>query len=110
MEEIMTGPRSVPVQPHRTRARRLLPFLAAITLACSEHPTMPQVPDNAPASVRLHPYLAPVTTTTASGTSLLRVGQPAQLVSLGIEGGSSSRVLVLSDADGNSTTQLANSI
>jgi hypothetical protein len=49
-------------------------------------------------------------TPSASGTSFLRVGQSAQLVSLGIESGSSSRVLVLSDADGNSTSQLANSI
>jgi hypothetical protein len=65
---------------------------------------------DATASVRLHPYLAPVTTTTGSGTSFFRVGQSAQLVSLGTEGGSSSRVLVLSDADGNSTTALANSI
>jgi hypothetical protein len=72
---------------------------------------MPQVPStDAPASVRLHPYLAPVTTSSTSGTSFLRVGQSAQLVSLGTEGGSSSRVLVLSDADGRSTTELANSI
>ena len=107
----MTGPRSATVQPHRTRARRLLPFLAAIGLACSEHPTMPQLPGtDAPASVRLHPYLPTVTSPTGSGTSFLRVGQSAQLVSFGIEAGSSSRVLLLSDADGNSTTALANSI
>ncbi|HKH83650.1 MAG TPA: ThuA domain-containing protein, partial [Gemmatimonadales bacterium] len=36
--------------------------------------------------------------------------QSAQLVSLGVATGSSSRVLLLSDADGNSTTTLANSI
>ena len=104
----MTGPRSTTVQPHRTRARPLLPFLAAIAVACSEHPTMPQLPGtDAPASVRLHPYLTPPS---ASGTSFLRVGQSAQLVSFGTETGSSSRVLVLSDVDGNSTTELANSI
>jgi len=47
---------------------------------------------------------------TASGASFLLVAQSAQLVSLGVATGSSSRVLLLSDADGNSTTTLANSI
>jgi len=47
---------------------------------------------------------------TASSASFLRVAQSAQLVSLGLATGSSSRVLLLSDADGNSTTTLANSI
>jgi hypothetical protein len=106
----MTGPRSTTVQPHRTRARPLLPFLAAIAVACSEHPTMPQLPGtDAPASVRLHPY-PPKVTAGASGTSFLRVGQSAQLVSLGTETGSSSRVLLLSDFDFDATTGLANSI
>ena len=107
----MTGPRSATVQPPRTRARPLLPFLAAISVACSEHPTMPQMPGtDAPASVRLHPYLPPVMGTSGSGTSFFRVGQSAQLVSLGTSTASSSRILLLSDADGASTTALANTI
>src|SRR5688500_9499659 len=105
MEENMTGPRSATVQPHRTRARPLLPFLAAISVACSEHPTMPQVAGtDAPASVRLHPYLPPVLSSGASGTSFFRVGQSAQLVSLGTATASGSKILLLSDADGASTT------
>src|SRR5918998_2733535 len=103
MEEIMTGPRSATVQPHRTRARPLLPFLAAIAVACSEHPTSPQVPGtDAPASVRLHPYLSTSTSTgqAAPGTSFFRA-QSSQLVSLGAST-SSARVLLLADADGAS--------
>src|SRR5215218_124933 len=115
MEEIMTGPCFTTVLPHRTRARRLLPFLAAIMLgplACTEQPTAPQLPDAGPvaSATRLHPYLPAKMGQTPSGTSFLRVGQSAQLVSLGVAEGSSSRVLLLSDADGNSTTTLANSI
>ena len=107
----MTGPRSATVQPHRTRARPLLPLLAAISVACSEHPTMPQMPGtDAPASVRLHPYLPPVMGNAGSGTSFFRVGQVAQLVSLGTSAGSSSKILLISDADGASTTALANTI
>jgi hypothetical protein len=110
----MTGPRSATVQPHRTRARRLLPFLAGIFLslsACTDS-TMPNSsePAVAPASVRLHPYLPPKLSQNASGTSFLRVGQSTQLLSLGTATGSASRVLLLSDANGASTTALANSI
>ena len=75
----MTGPRSLIVHPHRTRARRLLPFLAAIILghtACTEQPTGP----SAPAA-----RVAALTTAPAS------------------------KVLLLADADGSSTTALANS-
>ena len=59
----MTGPRSATVQPHRTRARRLLPFLTAIILspmACTEQSTEPQLPGagQTPALTRMHPSLA----------------------------------------------------
>src|SRR5688572_5941320 len=103
MEEIMTGPRSATVQPHRTRARPLLPFLAGIFLslsACTDSTTPnPSEPAVSPASVRLHPYLPPKLSQTASGTSFLRVGQSAQLVSLGTGTASASRILLLGDAD-----------
>jgi hypothetical protein len=110
----MTGPRSPLLHPQRTRARRLLPLLAGIFLspmACTDS-TAPNSSEPAvsPASVRLHPYLPPVLGKTASGTSFLRVGQSAQLVSLGTSTTSSSRILLLGDADGASTTMLANSI
>lgn len=110
----MTGPRSATVQPHLTRARPLLPFLAGIFLslsACTDS-TMPNSSEPAalPASVRLHPYLPPKLSQSASGTSFLRAGQSAQLVSLGTATASSSRILLLGDADGASTTALANSI
>jgi hypothetical protein len=109
----MTGPRSATVQPHRTRARPLLPFLAGIFLslsACTDS-TMPtsSEPVVSPAGARLHPYLPPKLST-ASGTSFLRAGQSAQLVSLGTGTASTSRILLLGDADGASTTALANSI
>jgi MBG domain/Trehalose utilisation len=105
----MTGPCSATVQPHRTRARRLLPFLAIIAMACSEHPTSPQLPGtDAPASVRLHPYLSSKSGQAAPGTSFLRA-QSSQLVSLG-SATASARVLLLADTVGASTTALANSI
>jgi hypothetical protein len=110
----MTGPRSATVQPHRTRARPLLPFLAGIFLslsACTDSTTPnSSEPVVSPASVRLHPYLPPKLSQTASGTSFLRAGQSAQLVSLGTATASTSRILLLADADGASTTALANSI
>jgi hypothetical protein len=110
----MTGPRSATVQPHRTRARPLLPLLAGIFLslsACTDSTTPnPSEPAVSPASVRLHPYLPPKLSQTASGTGFLRVGQSAQLVSLGTGTASASRILLLGDADGASTTTLANSI
>jgi hypothetical protein len=110
----MTGPCFTTVLPHRTRARRLLPFLTAIVLsasACTESTAPePLAPAISAASARLHPYLPAKMGQTASGASFLRVGQSAQLVSLGVATASSSRVLLLSDADGNSTTTLANSI
>src|SRR5918993_4280291 len=114
MEDIMTGPRSPLLHPQRPRARRLLPLLAGIFLtpmACTDS-TAPDSSEAAvsPASVRLHPYLPPVLGQTPSGTSFLRVGQSAQLVSLGTATASSSRILLLGDADGASTTTLANSI
>src|SRR5215207_5041725 len=114
MEEIMTGPCFTTVLPHRTRARRLLPFLTGIVLsasACTES-TAPEIsaPAISSASARLHPYLPAKMGQTASGASFLLVAQSAQLVSLGVATGSSSRVLLLSDADGASTTALANSI
>ena len=110
----MTGPCFTTVLPHRTRARRLLPFLTGIVLsasACTES-TAPEIsaPAISSASARLHPYLPAKMGQTASGASFLLVAQSAQLVSLGVATGSSSRVLLLSDADGNSTTTLANSI
>ena len=110
----MTGPRSATVQPHRTRARPLLPFLAGIFFslsACTDSTTpSSSEPVVSPASVRLHPYLPPKLSQTASGTSFLRAGQSAQLVSLGTATASTSRILLLADADGASTTALANSI
>jgi hypothetical protein len=75
----MTGPRSLTVHPHRTRARRLLPFLTAIILgpmACTEQPTEPSAP--------------------AARVAALSTAAP-------------TKVLLLSDADGPSTTALANS-
>ncbi len=115
----MTGPRSEPVQPHRTRARRLLPFLTAIILsplACTEQPTEPQSPGTEPtaAATRSHPYLASKSGQTAAmrinagqmslSNSALKV-TAANLATL-----SGPKVLILSDVDGASTTALANSI
>src|SRR5687768_15154048 len=112
MEEIMTGPRSTIVRPHRTRARPLLPFLAAImlsTLACSESPiTEPSDTSVAPSSIRLHPYLR---TNRSAELASTRSYTSSALVRLGTANiTSGGRVLLLADADGASTTALANSV
>src|SRR5687767_6037641 len=108
----MTGPRSATVRPHRTRARPLLPFLAAImlsTLACSESPiTEPSDTSVAPSSTRLHPYLR---TNRSADLASARFYRSSALVRLGTanitSGGS---VLLIADEDGPSTTALANSV
>ena len=107
----MTGPRSSPVHPHRTRARPLMPFLAAImlgSLACSESPiTEPSDMGVAP-STRLHPYLR---TTGGADMASARFYRSSALVSLGTASTTSGgRVLLIADEDGASTTALANSV
>jgi hypothetical protein len=109
----MTGPRSATVQPHRTRARPLLPFLAAImlsSLACSEQPAVTE-PSNTGVtpSVRLHPYLR--TSQGAVDPASVRFYRSSALVTLGTANiTSGGRVLLLADEDGASTSALANSI
>ena len=109
----MTGPRSATVQPHRTRARPLLPFLAAImlsSLACSEQPAITESsPAEITVSPRLHPYR--MSRTGAADLSSARLYRSSALVSLGTANATSGgRVLLLADEDGASTTALANSI
>ena len=115
----MTGPRSTIVRPHRTRARPLLPFLAAIILsplACTDQPTEPQTQGAgpSPAVTRLHPSLASKNGQTASASaSAMQMALARSSLNLtaanlaSIEG---PKVLILSDVDGPSTTALANSI
>jgi hypothetical protein len=107
----MTGPRSTIVRPHRTRARPLLPFLAAImlsVLACSESPiTEPSDTSVAP-SPRLHPYLR---TDRSADLASTRFYRSSALVSLGTANLTSrGSVLLIADEDGASTTALANSV
>ena len=109
----MTGPRSATVQPHCTRARPLLPFLAAImlsSLACSEQPAITESsPAEVTVSPRLHPYR--MNKTGAADMSSARLYRSSALVSLGTANATSGgRVLLLADEDGASTTALANSI
>ena len=109
----MTGPRSATVQPHRTRARPLLPFLAAImlsSLACYEQPAITESsPAEVTVSPRLHPYR--MGRTGAADISSARLYRSSALVSLGTATATSGgRVLLLADEDGASTTALANSI
>ena len=114
----MTGPRMTTVHPHRPRARRLLPFLAAIalTLACAEQPTEPQVPGTAPllAVTRSHPYLVNRTSQmTPAAMSVVRAPMSSASVSATTAATSvpaGPRVLILSDLNGPTTTALANSI
>ena len=115
----MTGPRVPTVHPHRTRARRLLPFLAAITLgqlACSEQPTAPQVPATGPeaAVARLHPYITSKSSQVASGTgSSVRAMMSSASVSSATANATAAagpKVLILSDVNGPTTDALANSI
>ncbi len=108
----MTGPRSTTVQPHRTRARPLLPFLAAIMLtllACSEQPAITESSNESVAPARrLHPYR--MANARSSNTASTRFYRSSALVSLGTATSSGGRVLLLADEDGASTTALANSI
>ena len=115
----MTGPRVPTVHPHRTRARRLLPFLAAITLgqlACSEQATAPQVPGTGPeaAVARLHPYITSKSSQVASGTgSSVRAMMSSASVSSATANATAAvgpKVLILSDVNGPTTDALANSI
>ena len=114
----MTGPRSSPVHPHRSRAGRLLPFLAAIllsSLACTDAPTAPQSPAAGPsaAATRLHPYLlskgsqiAPAATSSTRAAMSMVSASTASSAPL-ISG---PKVLILSDVNGPTTTALAASI
>ena len=110
----MTGPRIPTVHPHRSRARRLLPFLTVILLsplACTESTAPePATPVVSAEKTRLHPYLVSKDGQTAA-PSFLRTGTSSMLVTLGSAGTSgSASVLLLADEDGASTTALANSI
>lgn len=114
----MTGQRSAPVHPHRTRARPLLPFLAAIVLgplACTEQPTAPQNPAAAPtaAATRSHPYLASKSGQTAPAAASMQMSLSKVSLSVAtsnLEVVTGPKVLILSDVDGPATTALANSI
>ena len=112
----MTGPRCVPVHLHRTRARLLLPLLAAILLgqlACTEQSsiTEPATTGISAGSTRLHPYLMSKPRSSAT-TGFAQVSQSAARVSFATSSasGSGARVLLLADEDGASTTDLANSV
>jgi hypothetical protein len=115
----MTGPRSSPVHPHRSRARRLLPFLTLIflsPLACTEQPTAPQTPGAGQSAgvTRKHPYLASKSGQTASAaSSSMRMALATSSVSMAASNLASipgPKVLILADVDGPATTALANSI
>lgn len=114
----MTGPRIPTVHPHRTRARRLLPFLTAILLigqACTEQPTAPQSPGAGPvaAAARKHPYLASKSGQTASATASMQMAMAKSSLTTAASNLASipgPKVLILSDVDGPATTALANSI
>ena len=115
----MTGPRSATVQPHRTRARRLLPFLTAIILsplACTEQSTEPQLPGagQSPALTRLHPSLASksgqVAPANQSAMQMSLSRSSANEAAANLASVAGPKVLILSDVDGPSTDALANSI
>ncbi len=115
----MTGPRSSPVHPHRSRARRLLPFLALIILspvACTEQPTAPQIPGAGPAAAvaRQHPYLASRSSRTASvAPSSMQMAMARSTETFAASNLASipgPKVLILADVDGSATTALANSL
>jgi hypothetical protein len=114
----MTGPRTPTVHPHRTRARRLLPFLAAILLtplACTDEPTAPQISSQGPsaAATRSHPYLASKSGQTARATGSMQMAiskSSGTLAASNLASIAGPKVLILSDVDGPTTTALANSI
>lgn len=113
----MTGPRSAPVQPHPTRARPLLPFLAVILLgplACtSDQPTevSSQPLGQMAASTGSHPR-ARLSSRRVSPSST-QAATPRASTSFAIAGTTSSTaqsVLILADADGSSTNALADTL
>ena len=114
----MTGPRSPQVHPHRTRARPLLPFLAAIILspmACTEQPTAPQMPGAPNAAVtRSHPYLPNRSSQTgavqASSVRAVMSSAPVSGAMAATTAVTGPKVLIVSDLNGPTTTALANSI
>ena len=111
----MTGPRSTIVRPHRTRARPLLPFLAAImlsSLACSEQPgiTESSEPGRRERSTRLHPYVQNKSRPLSRGEAFAQVPIPARLVSLGASRSSGRVLLIASTRMELRPLRLANSI
>jgi hypothetical protein len=115
----MTGPRFSTVHPHRIRARRLLPFLAAILLsplACTDQPTAPETPATGPSTaVTLsHPNLASkrgqVATATARSAQVAMSAASVSVAASNLASITDPKVLILSDVDGPTTTALANSI
>ncbi len=115
----MTGPRIPTVHPHRTRARRLLPFLAIILLAtpaCTDQPTAPQTPVEGPSATatRSHPYLASkqgqTAATNARSMQMALARSTFGMAASNLATISGTKVLILSDVDGPATTSLANSI
>ncbi len=114
----MTGPSIPTVHPHRTRARRLLPFLAAILLspiACTDQPTAPQTPGAGPsvAATRSHPYLASKSGQTPAAARSMQMAMSRSAMNMAASSLASiavPKVLILSDVDGPTTTALANSI
>ncbi len=113
----MTGPRSTPVQPHRTRARPLLPFLAVIllgALACtSDQPTevSSQPQGQMAAATGSHPR-AKLSGSWVS-TSSMQAAKLTASTSFAVASTTSSTaqsVLILADADGPSTNALADTL
>jgi hypothetical protein len=110
----MIGPRLYLVQPHRYRARSLLPFLIAVVLsplACTgDQPTEPGLGVSSVVD-RPHPYIvgdpqlsSPASSATFSAAP--RVSSSLQ-VGLNMQG---PKVLILADANGPSTSALEASI
>ena len=113
----MTGPRTLTVNPHRRRARHLLPFLLAIVaspIACTnDAPTGPAAIESGPTTslTRTHPYLASKAGQT--GALAMRAAWsrvPMSMAAAALPPGTGPKVLILADVDGPSTTALANSI
>jgi MBG domain-containing protein/thrombospondin type 3 repeat protein len=111
----MTGPRTSLVHPHRLRGRLLLPFLLIIglsPLACTgDQPTemaLPSEPVGA-AVQRHHPYLM----VDASATDASASATPQMSLSVAVATATAAtgpKVLILDDAEGISTSTLANAV
>ena len=115
----MTGPGFPTVHPHRIRARRLLPYLAAFLLgplACSDEPTQPQTPGEGPvaAATHTHPYLPSVSgrnaTAASSPLQMTISSSSVSLAASNLAEIAGPKVLILSDVDGPATTALATGI